>query len=138
MLNSSGAFFTSTLKDTHSPASGFNSSHGHLVNYPSTSVRHQWALYTPEQREDLNEIINIRGMAPTCAPGHSDPSQDLPSQAGRASEILAVRGCRGGGKLAVQVTQEMPGKGWGPSDCFSEARRLSTGQQKTGALAELG
>lgn len=34
-------------------------------------------------------------MAPTCAPGHSDPSQDLLNQAGRAREQQGTGGCRG-------------------------------------------
>ncbi|KAK5930763.1 hypothetical protein CgunFtcFv8_026976 [Champsocephalus gunnari] len=69
-------------------------------------------------------------MAPTCTPGHSDPSQDLPKQAGRASEVQGVGGSRGGGLYAAQVTQEMPGEGWGPYDCFNGAGWFSNGQQK--------
>lgn len=48
-------------------------------------------------------------MAPTCAPGHSDPSQDLLNQAGRAGEGQGAGGCwRREGVHAAQVTQEMP------------------------------
>jgi len=45
-----------------------------------------------------------------------------------------------GGLHGAQVTQEMPGKGWGPSDCFREARWFNTGHQKKWSLslAELG
>ncbi|KAI9519356.1 hypothetical protein NQZ68_029523 [Dissostichus eleginoides] len=35
-----------------------------------------------------------------------------------------------GGLYVPQVTQEMPGKGWGPYDCFNGAGWFSNGQQK--------
>lgn len=35
-------------------------------------------------------------MAPTCAPGHSDLSQDLPNQAGRDNNRMGAQGgCQG-------------------------------------------
>ena len=125
---------------TPSPALGFNSSHGHLVNYPSTSARHQWPPYSPEQREDLNEIINIRSMAPTCAPGHSDPSQDLLNQAGRAGEGQGAGGCWGrGGCTLLRWPRKCLDKAGGASDCLKRAPDGSAVvNRKTGAIDELG
>lgn len=131
------------LSEIYTPklALQFTSSHGHLMNYPSTHTRHQWSLYSLEQREGLNEIINIHSMAPTHAPGRTDPSQDLPSQAGRGSEGNgSMRTFGRGGQYTAQVTQEMPWRTWGPGDCLGEASsalNINKKGKKDGALAEL-
>lgn len=74
-------------------------------------------------------------MAPTCTPGHSDPTQDLPAQAGRASE----GGC--GGERATRCSGD-PGnaqKGLGDHLIVSAVPDGSAVvKRKSGASAELG
>lgn len=133
LLNSSGGFLR-VLAETYTPSPGlqFSSSHGHLVNYPSTHVKHQWFLYSLEQREDLNEIINIPSMAPTCAPGHSNPFS-TPSKPGRKKQQ------KDGSTERMSVWEgaawhtDDPGNAWkvrGSSDCQREARRFSADYQR--------
>lgn len=101
------------------------------MNYPPTLTRRHRFLYSLEQREGLNEIINIHGTASTHAPGHSDPSQDLPSKAGRGNEENgSVRMFGREGQYTAQVTQEMPGKPWGPHYFMEEARKFSADHQE--------
>lgn len=94
-------------------------------------------LCSPKQKEDINEIINIH-VAPTCAPGHSDPSQDLLKQAGRAIVRPRTGGCKG---LRAACSSGDPGNAWMRLGIIWLFQRTLDGlavvNRKNGASAEL-